>query len=289
MQPWRSLLFVPGDQDDRIAKAAQRRADAIIIDLEDSVSDQSKPHARRQLAAHVPVLKAKGCAVVVRINAGWLIALDDIAAAISAGADALMLPKVESARVPVTVAEIAGEHRKAKGDPGAAIAMIALIESAKGLFRSEEIAAVDSMIGIALGTEDFSLSLGVPPDPECLALPCRQIALAAATRGLMALAMPISIAEFRNLDGFRLAARRARTIGCTGALCIHPRQVDIINEHFSSSSSEIAWAAKAIEAWDAATAAGRSVAALDGQMIDLPVVTRARRLLGAACMIRRPQ
>lgn len=155
--------------------------------------------------------------------------------------------------------------------------MIALIETAAALPRLAEIAEIPQLIGRALGSEDFSLSVGVPPSPELLDLPCRQIALAAAPRGLMALGLPISIAMISDRDAWAAAVARARAIGMTGALCIHPRQVEPINQGFAPSDEERQRAARIAEAWEASD--GRGVITVDGRMVDLPVILAARRLL----------
>jgi len=119
-----------------------------------------------------------------------------------------------------------------------------------------------------------------PAGHEALDLPCKLVALAAASRGLAALGAPASISEFRDLDGYREAIRRARAIGLSGALCIHPAQVAIANEGFAPSAAEIAQARDIVEAWE--KGGGRGVVAANGRMIDAPVVARARRVLAGA-------
>lgn len=281
MRRWRSLLFVPGDRPDRLAKVHDRNADAIIIDLEDSVSALAKDEARSALASNCAMLRRSGCDIVVRINSPWRIAMADIDAISAADCDAIMVPKVETAARLATIAEMIAEFEHPPGGrdrPG----LIALIESPSGLQNLEQISKVGSLIGLALGSEDFSVALGVAPTPESLALPCRQIALAAAASSLMALGMPLSIAEFRDAEALRSAVASAKAVGLTGALCIHPAQVSILNEGFGLSASELEQARAVLAAWQQAQTRGEAVASLAGRMIDAPVAERARRILMAA-------
>jgi citrate lyase subunit beta/citryl-CoA lyase len=148
-----------------------------------------------------------------------------------------------------------------------------------GLAQAAALAAVPRVAALALGTEDFSLALGVAPTAEVLDLPCRQLALAAATRGLQCLAMPMSIAQWRDLEGFAAAADRAFALGCTGALCVHPSQVDVVNGRFETPDSTLSAARRVLAAWEEAQANGSAVVQIDGVMIDRPVAERARRLL----------
>lgn len=276
---WKSLLFVPGNNPSRIGKAAALTVDAVIIDLEDAVAAEQKAEARAQLTDAIATVTAAGRPVVVRINSRWSDVIADLAVAVQEGVAAIMVPKVQhSARLAVLgemIAEMA-EERNLPRRP----AMIVLIEDPEGLAQIDSLAAVDGVIGLALGTEDFSLALGVPPSGESLVLPCRQIALAAARRGIMALGLPVSIATIEDRDAWSSAARQARAMGMSGALCIHPAQVESVNQVFSPSAEEIAFARGALEAWDAAGGAG--VIRHAGRMIDLPVVLAAQRLLGSS-------
>ncbi len=271
----RSFLFVPGDRADRIAKAGTRGAEAVIIDLEDAVADAAKPTARAALPASAATLRAAGTMVAVRINAPWRPALADIDAALAAGIDLLIVPKVADAARLCVLSDMIGQAETVPG----ATRLIALIESPAALPHLPAIAAVDRVAGLALGSEDFSLELGAPPSARSLDLPCRLIALAASTRRLMALGLPLSLTEYRDLTLYEAAAQDARAIGMTGALCIHPAQVPVINRSWRPDAAALDQARRVLSAWDAAQGQGQSVVALDGRMIDLPVVQRARRLL----------
>lgn len=276
---WRSLLFVGADQPERIAKIATRGADAVILDLEDAVPVHAKIGARAALPEAIATLTAQGQRVVVRINSAWRDVMADLEAALQPGVAAIMVPGCERVeRLTILwemIAELAAE-RQLPQPPG----LIGLVESAAGLVNLPALAAFPQMIGLALGSEDLALGMGVSPTPDLLDLPSRQIALAAHAHDLMALAVPISIATYADTDAYRAAAMAGRRWGVSGAICVHPAQVGIANETFQPSEQELDEARAILQAWEARGDSG--VVSLRGQMIDLPVVERARRLLGTA-------
>ncbi|MFV3076887.1 HpcH/HpaI aldolase/citrate lyase family protein [Niveispirillum fermenti] len=276
---WRSLLFVPGDAPAKLARAATRGADAVIIDLEDGVPPGGKEMARAGLARHVPALAAQDVAVLVRINAAWRAAVPDLAAAILPGVAAVMVPKAEDVARLSVLADMLAEGEADAGLPVGGISLVPLIETPLGLARLAEIADAPRLAGLAFGGEDFAAALAVEPTPEVLELPCRQVALAAAAHDLPAWGLPISLAGFQDLEAYCAGARRARAMGLAGALCIHPAQIAVLNESFRPSSAQIDAARAILIRWEQAAATGQGVTALDGAMIDLPVVERARRIL----------
>lgn len=267
----RSLLFVPANDAKRIARVHERGADAIVLDLEDGVSLEAKVEARAGVAAAATRITAHGATVFVRVNADWR---DDLASVLIPEVSGIVAPKIADAASAEAVAAAIKDKAEARS-----VALIALIESAAGLFNAPAIAAVEGVSALALGGEDLCAELGVPPSQEALDLPCKLIALAAASRGLAALGAPASIGDFRELDGYREAVGRARAIGMSGTLCIHPAQVAIANAGFAPSAAEIAQARDIVEAWEKRGA--RGVIAVNGQMIDAPVVARARRVLAS--------
>lgn len=274
---WRSALFVAANDVARIAKIHTRGADAVILDLEDAVPAADKPVARASIVATAEQLAALGQTVAVRINSNWCDAVADLEAAVLATVTALVVPKVECPHRLAVVAEMIFEWEVARGLPVGKIGVIALIESPAALARMAEIAAVPRVTGLALGTEDFSLALGVAPTPQSLDLPCRLLALAAAERELMALALPISIGAFDNDAAYANAISNARAVGLTGALCIHPKQVAALNAGFAPSERDLADAQAIVAAWDAR--GNVNAIKLGDRMIDPPVAERARRLL----------
>lgn len=279
---WRSLLFVPGDAPAKLAKAAARGGDAVIIDLEDGVPPAGKAAARTALARHVPALAARGVAVLVRINAAWRMAVPDLAAAILPGLAAVMVPKAEDAARLSVLADMLAEGEADAGLPAGGIGLVPLVETPRGLARLAEIAGAPRVAGLAFGGEDFAAALAVEATPEVLELPCRQVALAAAACGLPAWGLPISLAGFQDLEAYAAGARRARAMGLSGALCIHPAQIAVLNDSFRPTPAQVDAARAILARWDEAAATGQAVTVLDGAMIDLPVVERARRILARA-------
>jgi citrate lyase subunit beta/citryl-CoA lyase len=274
---WRSALFVAANDAARIAKIHTRGADAVILDLEDAVPAADKPAARAAVVATAEQLVALGQTVAVRINSNWLDAVADLEAAVLATVTALVVPKVECPHRLAVLIEMIGEWEAARALPAGGIGVIALIESPAALSRMTEIAAIPRVTGLALGTEDFSLALGVAPTPQSLDLPCRLLAFAAAERELMALALRISIGAFDDDAAYANAIANARAVGLTGALCIHPKQVTALNAGFAPNEQEIVEAEAIIAAWDARGSV--NAIKLGDRMIDPPVAARARQLL----------
>ncbi|WP_380871687.1 CoA ester lyase [Sphingomonas sp. DBB INV C78] len=273
---WRSLLFVPCDDQVRLAKIADRGADAVILDLEDSIPSERKPQARAGLPTIIRTLAERHCPLVIRVNTSWRDIYADLEVAVQPGVDAIMVPKVEAAPTLAIITEMLSEIASFRGlevVPG----LIPLIESPAGLAEVYEIARIPSVIGLALGSEDFSLALGVPPSPVALDLPCRLVALAAARYDRLALGLPVSITTIDDEAAWRAGIQAGRSVGMTGALCIHPRQVAAANQGFSPDAAEVETAQRILDAWVANGESG--VTRLDGKMIDLPVVLAAKRLL----------
>jgi citrate lyase subunit beta/citryl-CoA lyase len=254
----------------------------VILDLEDAIPPDFKHAAREGLPGVIETLAKQGCQVVVRINAEWRSVVAELEAAMRPGVAAIMVPKVEGATRLFALSEMLSETILSAGldeAPG----IIALVESPAGLAEIEQIAKVPGIVGLALGSEDFSLSMGVPPTPAVLDLPCRRMAWEAARHGIMALGLPVSIATISDEDAWKEGVRAARSIGMTGALCIHPRQIAAANEGFAPSSAEVEHARRILAAW--AEAAGAGVIQMDGKMIDRPVVLAAERVV--SCTMRR--
>ena len=262
--PHRSWLFVPGDRPERFSKALSSRADAVILDLEDGVGDGNREAAIANVDAFLARHPAGGSVSV------W-VRVDD---AISRRAeverlvrhnslDGIVVPKFERPE------QCAGWNKP----------VMAIIETPRGVVDAACItrAAVQNLHGIALGPEDLSISLGVPPCHASLIHAASTIAFAAHAAKVWAYACPGSIGDHRNLDAWRATLLAGRQLGSRGSLCVHPAQVDSANDTFSPTAQEIEWAAGVCAAWD--RAGGMGVLSVEGKMIDLPVVIRARQIL----------
>jgi citrate lyase subunit beta / citryl-CoA lyase len=277
---WRSMLFVPVTVPKFVAGAAGRGADALILDLEDSVPLAEKERGRALLQEAAATVACNGADVVVRINRPWRMAVRDIEAAVSPRVQALMLTKVEGADHVRAVAEMVDELEAERGMARGATQLVALVETAGAFFRLEEIArAHPRLVGLSIGAEDFALAVGMLPEAEGLFYPKQQMIIAARAAGILPLGFIGTVADFRDLDAFRATIRRSRRLGFAGASCIHPSQVPILNEEYRPTIDEVARAERAVAAYGEATAKGVGAIELDGKMVDVPVVERARQVL----------
>jgi citrate lyase subunit beta / citryl-CoA lyase len=184
------------------------------------------------------------------------------------------------------IAEIVDEVEAERGMASGATRFIAMIETAAAFFRIAEIARVDPRLcALTLGAEDFALSAGILPEAEGLFMPKQMAVFAARAAGIMPLGFIGTVAEYHDLDGFRQTIRRSRRLGFIGASVIHPSQVPILNEEFRASPEEIDHARRVVTAYDKALAEGVGAVTVDGKMIDVPVVERARLLLEREAVI----
>jgi len=277
---WRSALYVPSNVPRFIEGAHKRGADAIILDLEDSVPLAERPAARRDLIATADSVSRGGADVIVRINRPWRQAMLDLEAAISPRVKALAITKVDSADHIRLIAEVVSELEAERGMTVGTTQFTAMIETPAAWFKMPEIANADRrIVALTLGGEDFALAMGNLPTAEALFMPKQQLAIAARAAGILPLGFIGTVADYKDLAAFRETVRRSRRLGFRGASVIHPSQVAILNEEFAPAADEVASAEKIVTAYDAAVAAGRGSIEVDGKMIDVPVVLRAQELL----------
>ncbi|WAI82054.1 MULTISPECIES: HpcH/HpaI aldolase/citrate lyase family protein [Achromobacter] len=270
----RSLLFVPATSPHLWAKAAQRGADAIVIDLEDAVPLHRKSEARdlarkaiEQLVGQTPIL--------VRVNASEDLLPFDLEALPLSRLQGVLLPKVESAAQVQALATRLADRQEA-GTPSLPIA--ALIESPLGVLQAQSIATAHPTVGaLGFGAEDYAVEMGVSPEPQSLMWPAQAIACCARAYRLACWGLPGSVAEIQDMTAFAQLVQLARAAGFSGTVCVHPRQVAVANEGFGPNEQELAWARRVLLADEEAAAKGQGVAMLDGRMVDRPVIERARR------------
>jgi citrate lyase subunit beta / citryl-CoA lyase len=277
---WRSMLFVPVTAQRFVDGAARRGADAIILDLEDAVAASEKDRARTLVPEAAKIVSRGGADVVVRINRPMRMTVRDLEAVIGPGVQAIAMPKAESAQHVQLVAEIIDELEAERGMPVGGTKMLAMVETASAFFHIAEIArAHPRLVALTLGAEDFATSAGILPEAEPLTMPKQTAVFAARAAGIMPMGFIGSIAEFHDLDAFRETIRRSRRFGFVGASVIHPSQVPILNEEFRPSPAEVELASRIVAAYDKALAEGVGAVTVDGKMIDVPVVDRAKLLL----------
>jgi citrate lyase subunit beta / citryl-CoA lyase len=277
---WRSLLYVPVNVEKYVEKAHTRGADCVLLDLEDSVPAAEKERARSLVARAAARVRRGGADVVVRINRPDPMAARDLEAAIGPDVNAIQVPKVDDAAHLRRLDEIVAGLEAKRGLAPGHTRFIAMVETPAAFFRMPEIAsAVARTAAMDIGGEDFALETGMEPTEDTLLMPKQQMIFAARAAGIMPLGYIASVAAFGDWDAFRRMVRRSRQFGFLGASCIHPGQVTIVNEEYSPSSEEVAHAKRVVEENAKAEAAGRASFAIDGKMIDAPVVARAERLL----------
>lgn len=284
---YRSLLYVPASSDRFIAKAAQCGADAIILDLEDSVAPDQKKAARENLAAAIPRCAGGGADIWVRINRPLSLAVRDVEAAVRGSAVGILITKVEGPEHIRLLLEVAEKVERESGrrEP---LKAIAVIESVKNLVKADSIACSHQrVIGLMGGSEDLALSMGALPTHETLKIPKMIVHMAAAGAGKFSFGLFGSVADYADTGLMQQLAQEASRHGISGATCVHPSVVPILNEAFNPPAAEIAKAEAIIEAAEQQTRSGIGAFQLDGKMIDEPVVERARRLLKRAKGQRR--
>ncbi len=277
---WRSILYVPGNVRKFIDKAHERGADCVLVDLEDSVQPAQKPEARAMLAETMKKVARGGADVAVRINRPMRLAVQDIEAAVRPGLSALFITKTESVQHLRLLDEVVTELEKERGLPVGGIGFGAMIEHPRALAHIHDIAEHGPrVISMMLGGEDFALETGSVPGDETLELPKRLVAFAAQAHGVNMFGILGTVADYSDPDAYKKSAERARRVGFSGGTCIHPGLVAALNEAFTPKAEEVAYAKKLIEADKTAQAEGRGSFSVDGKMIDIPVIDRARKLL----------
>jgi citrate lyase subunit beta/citryl-CoA lyase len=274
VRPRRSVLFMPGSNARALEKARTLAADALVLDLEDAVAPDAKVQARDQVLAAVRAGGYGRREIIVRVNAlGTPWSRDDLVAVASAGADAVLLPKVESAEtVSTAIAAL-----------GPAPAVWCMLETPRGILNAPAIAAASPRVGaLVMGTSDLTKDLHARTTRDRLPLltSLQLCVLAARAAGITAL-------DGVHLDlddeaGFTAACRQAADLGFDGKTLIHPRQVAAANEAFAPAASDVEWARRVIAAHAEAIAQGRGVLVLDGRLIENLHVDDARRVLALA-------
>lgn len=273
MRPFRSLLFVPGTRADRFAKALASGADAVVFDLEDSVEPAQKARARALVGEFLAAPSACEVLRLVRLNAErsptWAAELEFFAA--RRGFDAVVVPKVERAGA---VEEVAARLRAP---------VVPLLETVGGILGAAGIAAVSAEVpALLFGAEDLTAELGIARtvEGEELVVARSMVVLAAAAAGVDAIDAVFT--DVGDEEGLRRDCARARAVGFRGKMAIHPAQLGVIHELFTPGAAEVAAARRTVAAYEEAQAAGEGVIRLDGRMVDVPVVERARRILARA-------
>jgi citrate lyase subunit beta/citryl-CoA lyase len=285
---WRSILYVPGNVPKFIDKAHERGADCVLIDLEDSVQPAQKPDARAMLSDTIKKVARGGADVAVRINRPLRMTIPDLEAAVQPGVSALFITKTESVQHLKLLDEVVSDLEGQRGLKPGSIGFGAMIEHPRALSQIHDIAEHGPrLIGMMLGGEDFALETGSIPNDESLELPKRLVAFAAQAFDVPMIGILGTVADYSDPAAYARSAERARRFGFSGGTCIHPGLVAALNEAFTPSAEDVAYAQKLIQADAKAASEGRGSFQVDGKMIDIPVIERARKMIARADAIQR--
>jgi citrate lyase beta subunit len=262
----RSLLFAPASDEHKLRKALAGAADAVVADLEDATAPDEKPAARATVAAvFADTGPRRGCGL--RVNppgTEWF--EDDLDLAGRLALDFLMLPKA----TPETVAAL--------GEAGPPV--LAIVETADGLRLAYETASATRVAALALGTHDLGAELRTTPRPDGLEiLYARSKVVTDSAAAARRAPFDTVYLDVRDTEGLDEECRLARSLGFRGKLCIHPAQLETVNRVFAPDDEELAWARRVLAAYEQGLRDGRGAVALDGTMVDMPIVRRAERLL----------
>jgi citrate lyase subunit beta/citryl-CoA lyase len=267
LQTARSFLFAPGSEERKLARALESGAEAVVADLEDAVAPAEKATAR-DIATRLMREAAGGPARLVRVNGvgtEWHDA--DVAAVAGSGIDGVVVPKASAAAV------------RAVGDR-VGLPIVAIVETANGLREAFEIGSDERVVVLLLGAVDLGLALGLEQrgDAHEILFARSSLVVDSAAAGLRGPVDRVWV-DVRDLDGLARDCEMGRTLGFRGKALVHPDQVAPTHEAFAPSANELRRAREIVAAYERAVGEGRGVVALDGEMIDVPVVERARELL----------
>jgi len=288
--PIRSALFVPGNRPDRVDKAMNTMADAVIIDLEDAVPFSQKEETRAKVREKV--LQYQDKKTVVRLNGlDTKFFADDVKEVVVPGLQCLMVPKIEdSDHIRQIHGVLLAEEKKKGMDPGT-VSIIPLIESGAGIQNVFQILSEPTdphrLFTIAFGAADYTLDMGIEMTKSAKELDYPRARIAVACRAADVeppLDTPFMI-DLKDLEGLKADAARARGLGFQGKLCIHPNQIAPCHQVFSPKPEEIQYAQRVVRAFEDAEAEGRAAIQLEGKFIDYAIVERSRRVLQLAAAI----
>ncbi len=278
MKSMRSWLFVPGHRQPMIDKALGLPADMLIFDLEDGVPEAEKDVARGRVAAALDGARG-GPMRFVRVHDAGSSELDtDLQVIARVGLQGLVLPKVQGPEDVLQMCRWLDRHETRAGIPSGGVRLLATIESARGLVQAPAIASVTPrLVGLMFGAEDFALDMGLFSHPGQGLVNYARSALAVAAGSGQIRAIDKVFTDISDPDGLAAEAQRARDLGFAGKAVIHPGQVGAVNEVFSPTEVEERWARRIVEAFE--RRADESPATVDGQMVDRPILERARWIL----------
>lgn len=280
----RSMLYVPGNAPAMLRDAHIYGPDSVMFDLEDSVAPREKDAARHLVFQALRHYDYAGVERIVRINGlETAFGLEDIAAVVCGGVDAVRLPKTDGPEDVHAVEQAVAAAERRFGRPAGSVKLIAAIESARGILAVREIAtASPRLIAIAIGAEDFVTDMHTSRSPDGIELLAARSMLVMAARAAGIMAIDTVFTAVDDEEGFRREASLAKQLGFDGKSVIHPSQIAMVHAIYAPTPEEVARARRVVAAAADAEAKGSGVIALDGKMIDKPIVERAMRVLALA-------
>ncbi|WP_171753664.1 citrate (pro-3S)-lyase subunit beta [Vibrio sp. 99-8-1] len=280
----RSMLFVPGSNAAMLSNSFIYTPDAIMFDLEDSVSLREKDTARMLVYNALQHPFYQGIETIVRVNGlDTKFGREDVRAVVKAGVTAVRLAKTDSAQDVIDMDKLISEAEEQFGRAPRSTRMLAAIESAMGINNAVEIAtASDRLIGIALGAEDYVRDLRTQRTPEGTELLFARCSILQAARAAGIMAFDTVYSDANNEQGFLNEAEHIKSLGFDGKSLINPRQIELLHNVFAPSQAEVDHAIAVIEVAEEAEAQGSGVASLNGKMVDGPIIERARWTLQRA-------
>jgi citrate lyase subunit beta/citryl-CoA lyase len=288
----RSSLILPVNVPRFVERAHTRDADAVVLDLEDSVPPAGKAGARERVKESIALVGRGGAEVMVRINNDPALMAEDVDASVHPGLDGLSVPKAESPEQIAMLAAQLDRLERLRGLPPGHVRLGLAFETPRGVLRAQEIAEASPRIAtMSVGPEDYCLELGVEPSADGIELlyAVSRVVTIAKALGIQPTGLLGSIAGFRDLAAFEAAALRSRQLGCVGAGCIHPDQVTVLNRVFTPDPAKVEYAGRVAEAFEEGLRRGTASVDLDGRMVDIPVYKRAQVILERARVVAETQ
>ena len=286
----RSVLMTPVNVTKFVEKACLRGADAVALDLEDSIPAHEKIQARTMLKNAISIAGKGVSKLMVRVNNEPELLEEDIEAAVCERLDAIFIPKVETAAQVVKLDYMTREIEASRGLELGKIRFSIHIESPQGILLLPEIARSSSRIeSMSIGVDDYcaALGVGISDDLSVLLVPMTQMIITAKAFGIIPIGVLGSVAEFRNLETFESSAIKARNLGSEGSICVHPDQVPILNSVFAPTEEDVSLAQRIVDAFTEAVKDGRASTSLDGRMVDTPIYKQALSTLEKLHAIER--
>ena len=283
MHSRRALLYMPGDDWKKITKALTLSVDCICMDMEDGVALNHKAEARATIARALQELDFGSSEKLARINGvGSGLEKDDIEAVLPYHPDGIVIPKVESLEQIEWGSQIIEAAELANGWPVNSVRMLVGVETPKGILNLKEIASHPRLDGIIFGGEDFAASVGAKRSESAIELLYARQAVVTACAAYGLAAIDIVTVDFKDLERVRREAEFGSGLGFSGKQVIHPAQVTPVQEAFTPDDESIAQARRLVEAFESHQREGKGAFALDSEMIDMPLVKNAQKVLERA-------